>query len=208
MQLTRSLKPPSLMRTTPVALLKESPNCSSTGSTNPSATRTPRKPAIWGFNGLKNLLKVTPAAAQQWLHWATTSGLVLRGAEAKCRRCGYKQWRPLVEIVPSLICYGCGHSIENPHGFNHIEYRYRASQVLLRAMSYDVLAHVLPIRYISVVMGGRDGAVFGAYPGIELRQPGSADPAAEADVFIALRNGGLILGVMQGTSTGASSKRS
>jgi ribosomal protein S27E len=49
-------------------------------------------------------------------------GVVLRGVEANCAKCGQKQWRPLSEAVPALTCHGCGRKIDNPHGFNHIEY--------------------------------------------------------------------------------------
>lgn len=146
------------------------------------------------FNQLKKLLCTTPAGAQRWLEWATGSGLVLRGVEAKCDRCGHKQWRPLSEIIPTLICHGCAHTIDNTHGFNHIEYRYRASEPLLRAMNHDVLPSVLSIRYIASVMGGRRGMVFGAFPGIEFRQRGSAKVDAEVDALIVLRTGAIIVG--------------
>jgi hypothetical protein len=146
------------------------------------------------FNQLKVKLRTSQRGAQRWLQWATASGLVLRGVEAKCDRCGHKQWRPLAEVVPTLICHGCGQSIDNPHGFNHIEYRYRASESLLRAMSHDVLPSILSIRYIASVLGSRRGLVYGAYPGIEFRQKGSAQVDAEVDVLVILRTGGVILG--------------
>lgn len=146
------------------------------------------------FNQLKNHLRTTPAAARRWLHWATGNGLVLRGVEAKCDRCGHKQWRPLSEIIPSLICHGCAQAIDHPHGFNHIEYRYRASEPLLRAMHHDVLPAILSIRYIASVMGGRHGMVFGAYPGIEFSQRESNRVDAEVDALIVLRTGAIIVG--------------
>ncbi|MBV8861265.1 MAG: hypothetical protein JO259_05310, partial [Mycobacterium sp.] len=146
------------------------------------------------FNQLKVLLRTSQTGAQRWLQWATASGLVLRGVEAKCDHCGHKQWRPLVEIIPTLICHGCAQPIENPHGFNHIEYRYRASESLLRAMSHDVLPSILSIRYIASELGGRRGIIFGAYPGIEFRQKGSTTVDAEIDALIILRTGGFILG--------------
>ena len=68
-------------------------------------------------------------------------------------------------------------------------------------MSHDVLPCVLSMRYISEVMGGND-TVFGAYPGIDFRQPGSAKVAGEADVLVALRNNGLILGECKARARG------
>ncbi|MGO8965378.1 hypothetical protein [Mycobacterium sp.] len=153
------------------------------------------------FERLRSLLRMTAPAAQQWLRWAMAGGLVLRGVEANCAKCGQKQWRPLSEAVPALMCHGCGRKIDNPHGFNHIEYRYRASEVLLRAMSHDVLPCVLSMRYISSVLGGKQ-SVFGAYPGVEFRKPDSAKVEAEADVLVILRNGALILGECKTSARG------
>jgi hypothetical protein len=45
------------------------------------------------FNQLTVLLRMSRAGAERWLQWATASGLILRGVEAKCDRCGHKQWR-------------------------------------------------------------------------------------------------------------------
>lgn len=157
------------------------------------------------FNQLKVLLRTSKTGAERWLQWATASGLVLRGVEAKCDRCGHKQWRPLIEVIPTLICHGCARPIENPHGFNHIEYRYRASESLLRAMSHDVLPAILSIRYIAAVMGGRDGMVYGAYPGIEFRQQGSATVDAEVDALILLRTGATIVGECKANARGLTS---
>ena len=157
------------------------------------------------FNQLKVLLRMSLPAAQRWLQWATASGLVLRGVEANCDRCGHRQWRPFVEIVPTLICHGCGEPIRNAYGFSHIEYRYRASESLLRAMSHDVLPSVLAIRYIAAVMGGRGGMVFGAYPGVEFRRDAASRVEAEVDVLAVLRTGGLIIGECKANARGLTS---
>lgn len=50
-------------------------------------------------------------------------------------------------------------------------------------------------------MGGRDN-VFGCYPGIEFRLPGSAKVVGEADVVVVLRNGALILGECKAAARG------
>jgi hypothetical protein len=157
------------------------------------------------FNQLKVLLRMSQAGAERWLQWATASGLILRGVEAKCDRCGHKQWRLLIEVIPTLICHGCANPIENAHGPNHIEYRYRASELLLRAMGDDVLPSVLAIRYIASIMGGKRGMVFGAYPGIEFRQEGSSMVDAEVDVLAVLRTGGLIVGECKTNARGLTS---
>jgi hypothetical protein len=157
------------------------------------------------FNQLTVLLRTSRAGAERWLQWATASGLILRGVEAKCDRCGHKQWRLLIEVIPTLICHGCANPIENAHGPNHIEYRYRASELLLRAMSHDVLPCVLAIRYIASIMGGKHGMLFGAYPGIEIRHDGSSVVDAEVDVLAVLRTGGLIVGECKVNARGLTS---
>jgi hypothetical protein len=152
------------------------------------------------FDQLKSLLRVSRPAAQQWINWALSGGLLLQGVEAKCTTCGQKQWRPLSESFPSLSCHGCGRTIRNPHELNQIGYRYRTSEILLRAMSHDVLPCVLAMRYVSSVL--RKESVYGAYPGVEFREPGSPRVEAEADVLVVLRNGALIVGECKTSARG------
>jgi hypothetical protein len=68
-------------------------------------------------------------------------------------------------VVLELECYGCGLLIDSPFGGQKIDYQYRASEVLLRAVEHDVLSHVLAVRHISQILGRQ--SVFGAYPGID-----------------------------------------
>lgn len=145
------------------------------------------------FDQIRRLLRMRRDAAQQWVSWAMAGGLVLRGVEANCTRCGHKQWRPLSEAIPSLVCHACGCTIDSPHDYNQINYRYRASELLLRAMSHDVLSHVLAMRYVCHELGGRS-FVFGGYPGVEFRKPDNDRVEAEADVIVVLRNGEIVLG--------------
>lgn len=145
------------------------------------------------FDRIRQLLRMRHDAAQQWVRWAMAAGLILRGVEANCSRCGHKQWRPLSEAVPSLTCHACGRTIDSPHGYNQINYRYRASELLLRAISNDVLPHVLAMGYVCNELGGRS-FVFGSYPGVEFRKPDNDRVEAEADVIVVLRNGEIVLG--------------
>jgi hypothetical protein len=155
------------------------------------------------FDRIKQLLRMRRDAAQQWVSWAMAGGLVLRGVEANCTRCGHKQWRPLSEAIPSLVCHACGCTIDSPHGYNQINYRYRASELLLRAMSHDVLSHVLAMRYVCNELGGRS-FVFGSYPGVEFRTPDNDRVEAEADVIVVLRNGEIVLGECKANARGLS----
>ncbi|AWG62950.1 hypothetical protein [Mycobacteroides abscessus] len=153
------------------------------------------------FDRTRQLLRMRRDAAQQWVRWAMAAGLVLRGVEANCTRCGHKQWRPLSEAIPSLVCHACGCTIDSPHGYNHIDYRYRASELLLRAMGHDVLSHVLAMRYVCNELGGRS-LVFGGYPGVEFRKPDDDRVEAEADVIVVLRNGEIVLGECKANARG------
>lgn len=155
------------------------------------------------FDRMRRLLRMRPNAARQWVSWAMAGGLVLRGVEANCTRCGHKQWRPLSEVIPSLVCHACGCTIDSPHGYNQINYRYRASELLLRAMGHDVLSHVLAMRYVCNELGGRS-FVFGGYPGVEFRKPDSDRVEAEADVIVVLRNGEIVLGECKANARGLS----
>lgn len=155
------------------------------------------------FDRLRQLLHMRRNAAERWVGWAMESGLILRGVEANCTRCGHKQWRPLSEVLPSLICHACGNEVASAHGFDKIGYRYRASEVLLRAMSADVLPHVLAMRFVCQELRGRE-FVFGGYPGVEFRNFDSETVDAEADVIVVLRNGGTVIGECKNHARGLS----
>lgn len=94
--------------------------------------------------------------------------------------------------VPELECHGCGLLIDTPFGSQKIDYQYRASEILLRAVEYDVLPSVLAIRHMSRILG--HDAVFGAYPGVELLELGAREVSAEVDVVLILANGHWIVG--------------
>ncbi|MCV7004425.1 hypothetical protein [Mycobacterium gordonae] len=127
-----------------------------------------------------------------WIDWAVRRRLILRGVQATCRNCKHVQWRPLGDAVPELECLGCGLPIHTPFGSQKIDYQYRASEILLRAVEHDVLPHVLSIRHIAEILGRR--MVFGAYPGIELMELGGKEVVAEFDVVVILTNGRWIVG--------------
>jgi hypothetical protein len=127
-----------------------------------------------------------------WVDWAVRRRLIMRGVQATCPNCKHIQWRPLGDVVPELECHGCGLQIESPFGAQKIDYQYRASEILVRAVEHDVLSHVLAVRYISRILGRQ--SVFGAYPGIELLEVGGKEVIAEFDVVVLLANGQWVVG--------------
>ena len=143
-------------------------------------------------------------AAECWLKWAVARKIVLRGVEAYCPNCQYKQWRPLADTTAELICHGCGEPILHPHGTRAIDYRYRASEPLLRAMGADTVPAILALRAIALTLGSgsRDGTVFGGYPGVELVDPNTKLVIRELDVLIVLGNGAWVVGECKAAARG------
>ena len=127
-----------------------------------------------------------------WVDWAVRRRLLLRGVQATCHSCKHIQWRSLGDVIPELECHGCGLVIDTPFGAQKIDYQYRASEILLRAVEHDVLSHILALRHISKILSWP--AVFGAYPGIELLEIGSKEVIAEFDAVVILANGEWIVG--------------
>ena len=149
------------------------------------------------FNKIRETLGlgIKPLSAKEaavWVDWAVRQRLILRGVQAACSNCKHIQWRPLVDAVPELVCHGCGLLIDTPFGSQKIDYQYRASEILLRAVEYDVLPSLLAIRHMTRIL--RHDAVFGAYPGVELLEVGEKSVSAEVDVALVLANGQWIVG--------------
>lgn len=143
---------------------------------------------IFGLGGKPLPLKATAV----WVDWAVRQRLLLRGVQATCQNCKHVQWRPLSDVVPELECHGCGLVIDSPFGAQKIDYQYRASEILLRAVEHDVLPHVLALRYASHIL--RKPGVFGAYPGVEFLEAGEKEVIAEFDTVIILASGKCIVG--------------
>ncbi|WP_131830702.1 hypothetical protein [Mycobacteroides abscessus] len=143
---------------------------------------------VFGLGGKSLPLKETAA----WVDWAVRRRLILRGVQATCPICKHTQWRPLGDAVPELQCHGCGQFIDSPFGAQKIDYQYRASEVLLKAVEHDVLPHVLAMRYLGRALGQQ--SVFGAYPGLELLEVGEKDVVAEFDAVVVLANGHWVVG--------------
>ena len=151
--------------------------------------------AYLNFNGLREALQLQGKSTAAWVDWAVSRRIILRGIEARCRKCKHAQWRPLGDAVPELECHGCGLIIEAPFGSQKIDYQYRASEVLLRAVEHDVFSSILAIRHICRMLDRfRDGKIVGAYPGVELLEVGTKNVIAELDVVVLLTSGMWLVG--------------
>jgi hypothetical protein len=132
-----------------------------------------------------------------WLAWAERSGLLVRGVNVSCNRCDAKSWRAVGEISPPVVCRGCGLNIDSPFPADRLEFRYRASEVLVRATTHDTLSHLLAMRYFCELyrpVDNNPSALYGAYPGVDFYDLKTDDRVGEADVVLVFSTGELVVG--------------
>ena len=134
---------------------------------------------------------------EAWLAWADRAGLLLRGTRITCERCANNSWRPMTDLAPPITCFGCGHPITRPYGYDQLKFRFRATELLLQAAKSDTIVHALSLRYFIQLLqpsSNQISSIYGGYPGITFKQPGDADPAGEADVLFVLADGRVGIG--------------
>ncbi|WP_285637271.1 hypothetical protein [Actinoallomurus iriomotensis] len=149
-----------------------------------------------GFGKIKRILQ-KDAPAKAWLEWAESHGLVLRGTIIACPRCKAKNWHPLAELAPPIVCRGCANNIDRPFAYDSVSFTYRASELLLRLISSDALVHVMALRFLVELFRpgfNRTGPVFGCYPGVNFMEHESSDVIGEADVLLILADGKVAVG--------------
>ena len=135
--------------------------------------------------------------AKQWLSWAEKSGLVVRGVQTTCDKCGAKSWRAMGEIAPPIVCRGCGNQIDRAFPAANMTFFYRASEPLVRVMQHDTLVHLLALRFFCELLGSpgdRPSFLYGGYPGVDFFDEESGKPLGEADVVLVFSNGDLAIG--------------
>lgn len=157
------------------------------------------------FDKVKRALGGDRLATEAWLDWADTTGLLVRGVTVKCNWCSTTSWRSVHELLPTVICRGCGRQIERPHGNDLLKFRYRASEFLLRLMKDDALVHALTLRFVAELFSpsfDHIGPIAAAYPGVTIRSPGNSDPIGEADVLFVMLDGGLGVGECKSRAAG------
>src|SRR5207247_5634348 len=105
--------------------------------------------------------------AKHWLRWAEAAGVLVRGTSAECRACGLKSWRAIAEFGQPLFCRGCGTAIKDPFQVDRVDFRYRASELLLRVIETDSLPHLLAIRWVMGLFSTMgESETLGYYPGV------------------------------------------
>jgi hypothetical protein len=149
------------------------------------------------WDGLQQLL--SSRAAHEWLGWAESRELLVRGAEVSCDGCRAREWRPAAELAAPVICRGCGRSIRRPFPADRLVFRYRASEMLRQTLQHNALPHLLAARWLATLL--EPHGLYGLHPGVEFRDE-SGTAVAEIDVVLVFANGTLALGECKLTPRG------
>lgn len=158
------------------------------------------------LSGSAQLPPITDAAVKRrWLEWAEDAGLLMRGVRLACDICGDRYWRPLAEAIPPVACRGCGEAIPRPFPADQLQFRYRASEALAQAVSFDAMTHLLAMRWFYEFFRashGEPSELYGMYPGVELVRDGEV--LVEVDLLLLMADGSLIPGECKRTAAGLS----
>jgi hypothetical protein len=149
------------------------------------------------FSELSNLLRMD--AARIWLRWAEERRLLLRGAVLRCSYCRHEEWRPMAGLVPPVVCSGCLRPNDYPFGDESLNFRYKLSESLRRAIENDSIYHLLVARSLMVTLEGSPVPLVGIHPGVDFARDGDS---AEADVVVLMADGAVVPVEVKRHSTG------
>ena len=139
-----------------------------------------------------------------WLEWAEQSGVLLRGAEVHCPRCGHKQWITLAQLAPPFPCGGCSDVITKPYREDNLSFRYRASEALLRTLEHDSLGHLLTLAWMAELFHrgfDKPESLYGGYPGVDILDA-SGEVIGEVDVLLLFSDGSIAVGEYKRSGAG------
>jgi hypothetical protein len=106
-----------------------------------------------------------------------------------------------------MVCRSCGAVIGQPFDPSQLAFRYRASETLLTAVEFDVIPHVLALRWFWRLLEpsfDRGSDLYGGHPGVELlRADGTV--LAEIDVLLLMADGSLVPGEVKRNGVGLQS---
>lgn len=130
-----------------------------------------------------------------WVDWAEDHGILVRGVRVSCESCGLRAWTPVGDIAPPVVCAGCGDTIAKPFRPDIVQFRYVASETLLRALEHDVVPQILAMRFFARLFEttfAKDRFLCGMFPGVELRRLDG--PLGEADLLLLFSDGSIVVG--------------
>lgn len=160
------------------------------------------------FHDFKRVLGNSDAAAKYWLAWAERSSVIIKGFPLQCPRCGAKQWVPIGNFSPPLICRGCVKAIDFPFGDRPmIEFKYRLSEQARRVYEVDAMGHILAARFFESIFGfGSQSQLIGMHPGMSVFPVGGSTEIGEADLLMLTRKGDFIPIEVKRTAKGLTEK--
>lgn len=146
------------------------------------------------FHDFKRAFGNNEPATKYWLAWAERSRVIIKGFPLQCPRCGAKQWIPVGNFAPPILCRGCAKTIDYPFGDRPIiDFKYRLSEQARRVYESDAMGHILTAHFFASIFGfGSQGRLIGLHPGSSVRQPGAANDIGEADILLMTRRGEFI----------------
>jgi len=156
------------------------------------------------FHEFKRAIGNNETATKYWLAWAERSRIIIKGFPLQCPRCGAKQWIPVGNFAPPILCRGCAKTIEHPFGDRPIvDFKYRLSEQARRVYESDAMGHILAAGFFASVFGsGTQSRLIGLQPGSSVRRTGASMDIGEADILLLTRWGEFIPIEVKRTATG------
>jgi hypothetical protein len=155
------------------------------------------------FSRVQTTLNNERDLAKDWLRWAESAGILVRGTRAECRVCGSRPWHAIAEFGQSLTCRGCGSTMTDPFQVDRVDFRYRVSAQMLRVVETDSFPHLLAARWLmSLFSTVHESETLGFYPGVEFKDTASGEIIGEADVLLVMSDGDLVVGECKRSAAG------
>jgi hypothetical protein len=136
---------------------------------------------------------------REWLTWAESRRILVRGADIVCGRCGARRWRTMAELAPPVVCSSCGEVVEAPFDQTNLHFKYRASETLVRLTELDALGHVLALDWLAQLFQ-RQPQLCGGHPGVEFLRGGEV--IGEADILLLFNDGACAVGEYKRSGSG------
>lgn len=142
----------------------------------------------------KRVLGNSELASKYWLAWAERANVLIKGFPVQCPNCGAKQWIPVANFAPPIICRGCAMIIARPFGERtSIDFKYRLSEQARRVYEADAMGHVLVARFFSFMFDfATRSELIGMHPGMSVTSVDSGKELGEADLLLLTRTGEFI----------------
>lgn len=156
------------------------------------------------FHEFKRVLGNSDLASRYWLAWAERANVLIKGFPLQCPNCGAKQWIPVGNFSPPIVCRGCTVIIERPFGDRtSVDFKYRLSEQVRRVYESDGMGHILVARFFSFLFDfGSRSELIGLHPGMSVNPSNGGDELGEADLLMLTRGGDFVPIEVKRTASG------